>query len=267
MDVACWWDMEKFTGKPVGLPMSRKVLSKQRFKNKISQELYDNPNKRLWGLEMVGCFCHVSCARAYNESLPDQMRHGYRNSLLRLLFGKSTDKSRCNDTFVPRALPRSQLKRFGGNLDIAEFRDKSRRGGCKIVREPYAINYIPVTPGARFVEGFITSREVSGKFPIPDTRLQTQDLIRHSIQGSEQLGKTNPANDFSQSPIKDISGVSSIKNTQGKRAATTRTRKTSSTSVSNFRPPHCRQKRQISKTRRLSDIAKRNNTNLGPNPP
>lgn len=90
--LSCLWDTCKINGTPCFLP----------------EKLIDNT------FYVDGCFCSLNCAMAYNFSLCDG-KVSERNSMLRCLY------KRIQDNIEPSPTPRI-LTKFGGNIDIAEYR-------------------------------------------------------------------------------------------------------------------------------------------------
>jgi NADH:ubiquinone oxidoreductase subunit E len=89
---ACLWDTCEINGTPSFLP------------DKFSDNKF----------YVIGCFCSLNCAMAYNLSL-DDYRVNERYSLLKWLYGK------VHDTIVPSPSFKI-LKKYGGKLTIEEFR-------------------------------------------------------------------------------------------------------------------------------------------------
>lgn len=96
----CQWDCHPFENNPIGLPV--------KFKN----------NKFL----IVGCFCSLECATAYNFHGNDTTYNSWENyNLINMLSNSLNYKSQVNP-----ALSRKCLNVFGGNLDIGTFRSNSK---------------------------------------------------------------------------------------------------------------------------------------------
>lgn len=95
-DLACWWCTYNFDTIPLFLP--------------------DHDRNSVY--YVFGNFCSFSCMLAYNQNL-DDYRKSDRNSLIKQLYHRIFQK---NITIKP-AGPRELLKKFGGPIDIQQFRD------------------------------------------------------------------------------------------------------------------------------------------------
>lgn len=95
-DIACWWCTHNFDTIPLFLP--------------------DHDRNSVYFV--FGNFCSFSCMLAYNQNL-DDYRKSDRNSLIKQLYYKIFQK---NISIKP-AGPRESLKKFGGPIDIQQFRD------------------------------------------------------------------------------------------------------------------------------------------------
>ena len=120
VDIACWWDCNKFDGVPLGLPIKPIDNNCTKFKVK-------------------GVFCSWNCMRAYSDNMGDS-RTGERASFIRLMMrrrcgvsfdnekhnaGNCTEEEMSQRRIVPKlipALPRWTLQMFGGPLTIQQFR-------------------------------------------------------------------------------------------------------------------------------------------------
>lgn len=94
-DIACWWCTEKFDTMPCFIPIK-----------------YQNNN-----FHVFGCFCSYSCAASYNINMKD-FKVWERHTLLKKLYNKIHD----NNKEIVLAPVKETLKKFGGCLDIDEFR-------------------------------------------------------------------------------------------------------------------------------------------------
>ena len=100
-DYWCQWDCHSFDTPPVGLPV--------KFKN----------NK----FNVVGCFCSLECAVAYNFYGNENNYNVWENyNLVNMLSNAIDYKPQVN-----AALSRKCLTVFGGHLDILSFREKSHQ--------------------------------------------------------------------------------------------------------------------------------------------
>lgn len=91
---ACWWCCEHFQTQPFYTVCN-----------------YCPKTERFW---LTGNFCTPGCAKAYETYEMPQKYHGLTNLLLMRL-GYEVSK-------IPMSPPRISLKKFGGYLDIEEFR-------------------------------------------------------------------------------------------------------------------------------------------------
>ena len=97
--VCCYHCCHQIEGKPLGLPY--KKLENEKYK-------------------CSGQFCSFPCMKTYSLELNDSYKNE-RFTLIGQMFYESTGNTGCQ--FAPR---REQLKIFGGNLSIKEFRIKSQ---------------------------------------------------------------------------------------------------------------------------------------------
>jgi hypothetical protein len=98
-DYWCLWDCHSFDTQPIGIPV--------KYKN----------NK----FNVVGCFCSLECAVAYNFYCNENNYNVWENyNLINMLSNAIDYKPQVN-----AALSRKCLNVFGGNLDISSFREKS----------------------------------------------------------------------------------------------------------------------------------------------
>lgn len=91
-NVACLWDTCEINGVPCFLP----------------DRYIDNT------FHVIGCFCSINCAAAYNLSL-DDYKTSERYSLLKWLYGKTNEKIEPSPTF-------RILDKYGGNINITDYR-------------------------------------------------------------------------------------------------------------------------------------------------
>ena len=92
-DTACWWCCHRFDTYPVSMPV--------RF----------DPNTEIF--KVKGCFCSFNCVKSYSFS--NKVRDGGLISLL-YKFLNGTLKT------ISRAPPKEILKKFGGSIDINDYR-------------------------------------------------------------------------------------------------------------------------------------------------
>ena len=96
-NIACWWCTYEFDTCPCFLPDHYK-------------------NNRYY---VFGNFCGFSCMLAYNENL-DDYRKSVRTVLIKQMY---RDIFVNNDNLIKPAGPRELLQKFGGPLDISQYRD------------------------------------------------------------------------------------------------------------------------------------------------
>lgn len=97
-DAACWWCCHRFTGRPSFLPLT-----------------YDEEQD---SFRVQGNFCSWNCAKSYNFANKSS-KWAFRSMLLKLMVTKLEGKC----ITIRPAPPRDQLKFFGGDMTIDEFRD------------------------------------------------------------------------------------------------------------------------------------------------
>lgn len=97
-DVSCWWCCHKFDTQPIPLP------------TKFVDGKY----------AVTGCFCSPNCALAYNYNKKDN-QVAEREVLLKRMVGEMFQNQACWDVLTP-APPKEVLAKFGGVVDIAEYR-------------------------------------------------------------------------------------------------------------------------------------------------
>jgi len=96
-NIACWWCTYEFDTCPCFLPDHYK-------------------NNRYY---VFGNFCGFSCMLAYNENL-DDYRKSIRSVLIKQMY---RDIFQNNNIIIKPAGPRELLQKFGGPLDISQYRD------------------------------------------------------------------------------------------------------------------------------------------------
>jgi hypothetical protein len=125
----CMWDMELFDGEPIGLPLR-----------------YDSVSGTF---ESTGCFCSMQCAFAYRlehrsvECVPFDLIYRVHHSLA--VLGEMDEQ----EELIP-AGPRQLLKRFCGDLDVDEFRQKYCHQWFQLLRHPFV-------PALEYVETSVSS--------------------------------------------------------------------------------------------------------------
>lgn len=114
-ECVCFWDTEYFHSIPIGLPY--KIIKNT---NEMCDSMCNFDNKQFKYKYMVyGYFCSFPCAAAYNYSLKDSQVN-QRFTLLNNLY---EDVFNIQNT-INLAPPREMLKKFGGTLNITEYRNK-----------------------------------------------------------------------------------------------------------------------------------------------
>ena len=99
-DTWCWWDSHSFTNLPFPLPDS--------FHNDT--------------FHVMGCFCSVNCALAYNLYHLKDSKIYQRKSLIYNLYKIMYEITPDEDLYIKTAPPREELHVFGGELSIDNFR-------------------------------------------------------------------------------------------------------------------------------------------------
>lgn len=116
-DICCWWCTEKFTNRPLSLPISH------------------THNNYIFH----GVFCSWPCVKSFSYNINDSkigIRNDYINSLVRKMYGKFIH--------IDKAPFRYKLKKFGGELDIDEFRSFIQNNNTNDLH----IKVTPITLGA-----------------------------------------------------------------------------------------------------------------------
>jgi hypothetical protein len=172
----CMWDMELFEGEPIGLPLR-----------------YDNVSGTF---ESTGCFCSMQCAFAYRlehrsvECVPFDLIYRAYHTLS--ILGNVIEEQ---EELIP-AGPRQLLKRFGGDFDVGEFRQKYCHHWFQLLRHPFvpALEYVE-TSVSSLASSSLTAHnngESSSSFsgggglilkrdkPHPNAQNQWQNAIRRS---------------------------------------------------------------------------------------
>lgn len=98
-NIVCWWCTYDFDNLPCYIP-----------EKYIGEKYY-----------VFGNFCSFNCAAAYNISLGDCKRWE-RHSLINKLYSEITNK----DQHLNIAPPKESLTKFGGNMEIEEYRRNSK---------------------------------------------------------------------------------------------------------------------------------------------
>jgi hypothetical protein len=110
--IACFWCCHKFDNPPVGLPCK---YYKSRF-------------------YVMGCFCSLECASAYNIMQLKDSHIEERNNLLNYLSNRLGYTS-----IIKTSPPREMLQMFGGNMSIEEFRTSNT------LEKSIHVNFPPMT--------------------------------------------------------------------------------------------------------------------------
>lgn len=147
-DLCCWWCTYKFQCLPTFLP-----------------EKYSENN-----FYVFGCFCSFNCAGAYNLSLGDN-KVWDRYSLLKLMYYQ-INKNKINsisEIEINIAGPKELLKKYGGIMDIDEYRKNSKILG----REYHKLipPFVPITFG--FEE--VTNSKINSSIPCISTILNSKN--------------------------------------------------------------------------------------------
>lgn len=111
--VCCWNDGEPFAGVPVPLPFAHDEV--------------------LGTFEVSGVFCSVACAKRYSRDT-----QGYRiglqmiwlSSICDIIFGDSSLSA------VPPAPPRNTLVKYGGHIQLDEYRGGALDGCVELLSRP-----------------------------------------------------------------------------------------------------------------------------------
>lgn len=130
-NLCCWWDTCQFKTMPCFIP-----------------ERYDGET-----FYVIGCFCSVDCAAAYNVSLNDYKvpeRHAMIIKFYSMVFKKNIE--------ISLAHQREMLDKFGGTLTIENFRKK-----FETCTKEYKLLIPPCAPLVAHIEERIKDRTVSLK--------------------------------------------------------------------------------------------------------
>lgn len=167
-DLCCWWCTYPFDTLPAFLP-----------------EKYSENN-----FYVSGCFCSFNCAGAYNLSLGDN-KVWDRYSLLKLIY-YMVNKNKINsisDIDINIAGPKELLKKYGGPMDIEEYRKNSKILG----REYHKLMppFIPVNSG--FEE--ITNSKINSSSP------NLSSILNSSKKSDTFIKRTKPLNNSASKQI------------------------------------------------------------------
>ena len=154
-DISCWWCTEKFNSMPCFIPSK-----------------YHNKN-----FYVFGCFCSYSCAAAYNMNMNDY-KVWERHTLLKKLYNKINN----NNDEITVAPPKETLKKFGGTLDIDEFRNKNNS-----INKTYNIILPPLTSIIPYIE-----EKINYKF----TDNKINKIKMNYMESSNKMKKKKKSNDF-----------------------------------------------------------------------
>jgi hypothetical protein len=119
-DISCWWCSYDFNTVPCAIP-------EKFYKGKFY---------------VFGCFCSYNCCVAYNLDLNDY-KMWERYSLIKLLYYKITGE---NVNIMP-APPRQGLRKFGGVLEIKQFRNN-----CQTLDKEYRFMMPPMVSIVPLIE-------------------------------------------------------------------------------------------------------------------
>jgi hypothetical protein len=165
--VHCYWCCHRFSTTPFGLPVQ---FRNDRF-------------------HVMGCFCSLQCASAFNFASRDSVDERLnRYALINAL------SARLGLTKYVRPAPeRVVLKMFGGPLDIEAFRESSveRGGGADADRKHLMVNTPPMLALTQQVEE-VQDRDVRSEYryiPLDNERI-------NRFQEKVRLRRTKPLVDF-----------------------------------------------------------------------
>lgn len=120
-NIACWWCCHNFDTKPICIP----------------EKIEDN---KWYGF---GFFCSFNCAMAYNSDINDS-KIWERMTLIKKLYKMNYELNDGILEDIVNAPPKQILKKFGGPLDIEEYRNKFQIFKNFKVLYPPIISIIPV---------------------------------------------------------------------------------------------------------------------------
>jgi len=152
-DIWCWWDSHPFGGLPFPLP-----------------ESYHDGTYYI-----LGCFCSINCALAYNLYFLKDSKIYQRKSLAYQLYREMYGISSTEELDIREAMPQKSLDVYGGDMTIKAFR-----------RSLIAINkeYIEFVPPMRPINFMIEERTI-------ETSDATDPDKKYAIKRSKPLIKKN----------------------------------------------------------------------------
>lgn len=154
-NLCCWWCTYKFENFPTYLP-----------------EKYSENN-----FYVTGCFCSFNCAGAYNLSLGDN-KVWNRYSLLKLLYYMIyKDKiNSINDVEINSAGPKELLDKYGGSMNINEYRKNSKIIG----REYHKLSppFIPINIGFKEITNSKINNNICNLTNIMNSSKNHDNLIK-----------------------------------------------------------------------------------------
>ena len=141
-NICCFWCCHTFTCKPCSIPFQ--YIDKT--------------------FHVYGNFCSPECASAYLFDMDTNETVWEKYSLLNLMWNKIYK----NQQYIKKALPRTTLQMFGGNLSIQEFRSYHNQ-----YREEHKLQFPPLLPIKSNLEKYSIASLHKKKFiPLDDTRVQ-----------------------------------------------------------------------------------------------
>jgi hypothetical protein len=173
-DVSCWWCCHNFTSMPIGVPVDF-VARIKKFRVK-------------------GIFCSFACMIAYAKN-----QHIFSKYLVRYFYCKLTGEP-ISDTQLPCAPPRCALKMFGGELNIDEFRKKSKENTIyKMIDYPLFISrdYVQEvdtvnmrTANIKVFEDAVTQRVVSlDEKRVKDAKMRLSEIEKNTVTIGNTIDK------------------------------------------------------------------------------
>ncbi len=164
-NIHCYWCCHNFNSTVFTLPM--------RYNNGI--------------YEVYGSFCSPECACAYNfNDSKDFDKKWERYSLLNLLYKRLLDN---NNLEIISALPRENLKIFGGNMNIEEFRKQNKNYKKRIEVLQYPLVSYSSIQNEIELNYFIQNKEKK-KF------IQLDKTIINEADSNLKLKRTKPLNKY-----------------------------------------------------------------------
>lgn len=163
-DLCCWWCCHTFEGRPLGYPI----------------KYIDTTNTFV----CRGIFCGFSCAMSYGS----KEKCNYNTSLLKLLYRNTYEIKWTQAVNICKAGPKEVLKKFGGPIDIKDYRETQNKHMYLIYKMPTIYMNEQIHLQIKHGQNCNPRDKIKSKF---DETTIKQSKARILLQSQENFNKNN----------------------------------------------------------------------------